>query len=141
MCEPGAAALDKVFAIVEDRSGGLWLGTEGGLSRVDVEGGYDHCYVLNKQPGKLLPLAARVTEPKTGRVMEVHTTQPGVQLYTAKGLTDRLGADGKSYGPYHGFCLETQHFPDSPSQPDFPSTILEPGEEYSTTTVYKFSAK
>jgi len=110
-------------------------------ARVDRVPGqnYDHCYVLNKRPGGLLSLAARVVDPKTGRVMEVHTTQPGVQLYTAKGLSDRLGADGKSYGPYHAFCLETQHYPDSPNRPAFPSTLLRPGETYEEVSIYKFS--
>ncbi len=109
-------------------------------ARVDrVQGeNYDHCYVLNKQPGKPLSLAARVVEPKTGRVMEVYTTQPGVQLYTAKGLGGRLGAEGKPYGPYHGFCLETQHYPDSPNWPAFPSTLLRPGETYEQVTIHKF---
>jgi aldose 1-epimerase len=60
-------------------------------------------------------------------------------LYTAKGLSDRLGADGKSYGPYHGFCLETQHYPNAPNVPAFPSTLLRPGEYYSQTTIHKFS--
>ena len=95
--------------------------------------------MLNKQPGKPLSLAARVVEPKTGRVMEVHTTQPGVQLYTAKGLNGRLGGDGKSYGPYHAFCLETQHYPDSPNRPAFPSTLLRPGEIFEEVTIHKFS--
>ena len=110
-------------------------------ARVDrVQGeNYDHCYVLNKESGKRLSLAAKVMEPKTGRVMEVYTTQPGVQLYTAKGLNGRLGADGKSYGPYHGFCLETQHYPDSPNRPAFPSTVLRPGETYEQVTIHKFS--
>ncbi len=109
-------------------------------ARVDqVQGeNYDHCYVLNKEPGKRLSLAARATDHKTGRVMEVHTTQPGVQLYTAKGLTDRLGADGKSYGPYHGFCLETQHYPNAPNAPAFPSTLLRPNQTYQQTTIHKF---
>ena len=100
---------------------------------------YDHCYVLKKKSGERLWLAARVVEPKTGRVMEVHTTQPGVQLYTAKGVSDRYGADGKSYGPYHGFCLETQHYPDAPNRPAFPSTLLRPGETYEEVTIHKFS--
>ncbi|MBN2475231.1 MAG: galactose mutarotase [Pirellulales bacterium] len=107
-----------------------------------VEGAnYDHCYVLNKTPGERLSLAARVAEPKSGRVMEVFTTQPGVQLYTAKGLNDRLKAAGGPYGPYHGLCLETQHFPDSPNRADFPSTVLRPGETYREVTVHKFSVQ
>jgi aldose 1-epimerase len=102
---------------------------------------YDHCYVLNKKPGERLSLAARVVEPKGGRVMEVFTTQPGVQLYTAKGLSGKLQAGGVPYGPYHGFCLETQHYPDAPNRPDFPSTVLRPGETYRQVTVHKFTVK
>lgn len=111
-------------------------------SRIDqVEGGYDHCYVLNKTPGQRLSLAARLSDPTSGRVMEVHTTQPGVQLYTANGLSSRLKAGGLSYGRYHGVCLETQHFPDSPNRPAFPSTVLRPGETYRQVTVYRFSVE
>ncbi len=98
---------------------------------------YDHCYVLNVGNGQL-ELAARVVEPTSGRVMEVLTTQPGVQLYTAKGLSDRYQSDGVSYGPYHGFCLETQHYPDAPNKPEFPSTLLRPGETYHQKTVHRF---
>ena len=97
---------------------------------------YDHCYVLNKRPGEGLSLAARVVEPKSGRVMEVYTTQPGVQLYTG-GI--RLKTGRLSYGPYHAVCLETQHFPDSPNRPQFPSTVLRPGETYRQLTIHKFS--
>lgn len=112
-------------------------------SRIDqVENSnYDHCYVLNKKPQERLSLAARVVEPASGRVMEVYTTQPGVQLYTAKGLSSRFKAGGVAYGPYHGFCLETQHFPDSPNRPEFPSTVLRPGETYRHTTIHKFSVR
>jgi len=97
---------------------------------------YDHCYVLNKRPGEGLSLAARVVEPKSGRVMEVYTTQPGMQLYTG-GI--RLKTGRLSYGPYHAVCLETQHFPDSPNRPQFPSTVLRPGEVYRQLTIHKFS--
>jgi len=111
-------------------------------SRIDqVEGGYDHCYVLNKAEGEKLSLAARVVEPKSGRVMEVYTTQPGIQLYTANFLDDRYKADGVQYGKHYGLCLETQHFPDSPNKPDYPSTLLRPGETYKQTTVHKFSVQ
>ena len=104
-----------------------------------VEGkNYDHCYVLNKQPEQRLSLAARASDPKSGRVMEVFTTQPGVQFFTASFLSDRLRAGGTAYGPYHGFCLETQHYPDSPNRPHFPSTILRPGDTYHELTVHKF---
>jgi len=97
---------------------------------------YDHCYVLNKRPGEELSLAARVVEPRSGRVMEVYTTQPGVQLFTAARM--KLKSGRVSYGPYGGFCLETQHFPDSPNRPHFPSTVLRPGETYRQVTIHKF---
>lgn len=100
---------------------------------------YDHCYVLDHPAGKRLDLAARVVEPTSGRVMEVFTTQPGVQLYTAKSLNAKLSGGGKPYGPYFGFCLETQHFPDAPNRPDFPGTVLRPGETYRETTAFQFS--
>ncbi|NLS97353.1 MAG: galactose mutarotase [Planctomycetaceae bacterium] len=104
-------------------------------------GGYDHNFVLNKK-GNDLTLAASVYEPKTGRVMEVYTTEPGVQFYCGNFLDgSNVGKGGKVYNFRNGMCLETQHFPNSPNQPDFPSTILRPGEEYRTTTVYKFFAK
>jgi aldose 1-epimerase len=106
-----------------------------------VEGGYDHNYVLNSGGGSLA-LAARVSEPTSGREMEVYTVEPGVQLYTGNFLDGSLtGKDGKVYEKHYGFCLETQHFPDSPNKPDFPSVVLEPGQKYTTVTVYKFSTK
>lgn len=106
-----------------------------------VPGGYDHCYVVNKEPGEL-KLIAKVTEPESGRVMEVYSTEPGVQLYTGNFLDgSNTGKNDVVYNKHYGFCLETQHFPDSPNQPDFPSTILEPGEKYTQTTIYKFIAK
>lgn len=97
---------------------------------------YDHCYVLNKKAGQQLSLAARLVEPKSGRVMEVYTTQPGVQLYTG-GI--RLKTGRLRYDRYHAVCLETQHYPDSPNRPQFPSTVLRPGETYRQLTVHKFS--
>jgi aldose 1-epimerase len=100
--------------------------------------GYDHNFVLNGVAGSLR-LAARVTDPLSGRVMEV-LTEPGVQFYTGNALQNRLrGKSGKVYGPRSGFCLETQHFPDSPNQPAFPSTILRPSEPFHSTTVYRFT--
>lgn len=101
--------------------------------------GYDHNYVLNG--GGSLSLAARVYEPTTGRVMEVFTTEPGVQFYSGNFLTGGISSRGAIYGRRHAFCLETQHFPDSPNQPDFPSVVLNPGETYTTTTVYQFATK
>jgi aldose 1-epimerase len=89
-----------------------------------------------------LALAARVSEPETGRVLLVLTTQPGVQFYSGNFLDGTLtGHGGTVYGHRSGFCLETQHFPDSPNRPDFPSTTLEPGETYRHTTVYKFGVE
>jgi aldose 1-epimerase len=104
-------------------------------------GGYDHNYVLNSG-GKSLALFARAYEPNSGRVMEVLTTEPGVQLYTANHLSGKVaGVGGVSYPKHGGFCLETQHYPDSVNRPNFPSTILRPGQTWKTTTVFKFSAK
>ncbi|MBM3823427.1 MAG: galactose mutarotase [Verrucomicrobia bacterium] len=101
--------------------------------------GYDHNFVLN-HGGKSLGKAAVVTEPKTGRVLEVLTTEPGIQLYTGNHLDGSLtGTGGIVYGRHGGFCLETQHFPDSINKPSFPSVVLRPGQTYRTTTIYKFS--
>jgi aldose 1-epimerase len=102
--------------------------------------GYDHNFVLNRSGGDLAP-AARVTDPKSGRTLVVSTTQPGVQFYTANFLDGTIhGKGGAVYGRRSAFCLETQHFPDSPNQPNFPSVVLKPGEKYHSTTVFKFSA-
>jgi aldose 1-epimerase len=103
--------------------------------------GYDHNWVLNRK-GRRLSLAARVEEPSTGRVLEVSTTEPGIQFYTGNFLDGTIkGKGGKVYGLRSGFCLETQHFPDSPNNPEFPSTVLKPGEKFHSTTVFKFSVK
>ncbi len=100
--------------------------------------GYDHNYVL---PGSGLKLAAVAKDPKSGRVMTVRTTEPAVQLYTGNHLKKVNGKGGHVYQTRHGFCLETQHYPDSPNQPAFPSTTLRPGETYQSTTIYQFSAE
>ena len=103
--------------------------------------GYDHNWVLNKEDAEL-SLAARVYEPESGRVMEVFTIEPGVQFYTGNFLDgSAIGKGGISYKHRYGFCLETQHFPDSPNKPEFPSVVLNPGDEYASTTVYAFTAK
>ena len=102
--------------------------------------GYDHNYVINGG-GKGLTLAARVTEPTTGRIMEVMTTEPGVQFYSANHVNNVVGKGGKTYVKRGAFCLETQHYPDTPNKKEFPTTLLRPGQTYSTTTIYKFSAK
>jgi aldose 1-epimerase len=101
------------------------------------QGGYDFNYVLNN-PGDLDALAASVTDPQSGRTIEMYTNEPGVQFYTSNFLNDVRGKDGKTYQHWGAFTLEAQHFPDSPNQPSFPSTELKPGEKYSQTTIYKF---
>jgi len=105
-------------------------------------GGYDHNWVLNGTPAEGMTLAARVHEPTTGRTLEIHTTQPAIQFYSGNFLDGTLtGKEGVVYQHRTGFCLETQHYPDSPNQPDFPSTILRPGQEYRTRTVFRFGAE
>ena len=104
-------------------------------------GGYDHNWVLNKNIGGLTQ-AAEVYEPKSGRVMDVLTTEPGLQFYTGNFLDGTIhGKGGKAYGKRSAFCMETQHYPDSPNKPNFPSTELKPGHTYKTTTIYRFSAR
>ena len=104
--------------------------------------GYDHNFVLRRASGAPISLAARVVEPNTGRVLEVWTTEPGVQFYTGNFLDGTArGKGGLTYARRSAFCLETQHFPDSPNQPKFPSVVLNPGEKYSTTTMYKFTTE
>jgi aldose 1-epimerase len=101
--------------------------------------GYDHNWVLDLEPGAGLRLVARVEEPHSGRAMQVHTDQPGLQFYSGNFLDGTLaGANGQAVRQGDGLCLETQHFPDSPNRSDFPSTVLRPGERYASTTVYRF---
>lgn len=102
--------------------------------------GYDHNYVLNNQDGSLA-LAARVHDPSSGRLMEVFTTEPGIQLYTGNRLDGAKGKDGMTYVRNGALCLECQHYPDSPNNSNFPSTVLRPGERYKETTIYKFYTK
>ncbi|HTP13095.1 MAG TPA: aldose epimerase family protein [Bacteroidota bacterium] len=112
-----------------------------GYEQLKKGGGYDHNWVLNKSANELA-LAARVFEKSSGRVMEVLTTEPGIQFYTGNFLDGTLvGKGGKKYERRSGFCLETQHFPDSPNKPEFPSTVLNPGQSYTSTTIYRFSTK
>ncbi len=112
----------------------------------DVPGGYDHCYVINRPDNealgarKLQP-TAKVFEPTSGRLMEILTTEPGVQLYTGNYLDGLAGRSGTKYQQHHGFCLETQHFPDSPNQPGFPETILQPGQTYTHSTIHRFATE
>ncbi len=109
--------------------------------QLKLGGGYDHNFVLNRS-GDGLSLAARVYEPTSGRVMEVWTTEPGLQFYSGNFLNGNdVGKGGVPYAWRSAFCLEAQHFPDSPNQPTFPNVVLRPGEVYKQRTVYKFSAK
>jgi len=111
---------------------------EADYEQLELAGGYDHNWVLNRgDPG--LSLAAVVHHPVTGRTMEMSTTEPGVQFYSGNQLPTHIsGKRGSRYGPRHGLCLEAQHFPDSPNRPEFPSTVLREGETYRQTTVYRF---
>lgn len=103
--------------------------------------GYDHNWVLNNRDGSLA-LSAWIYEPATGRAMVVYTTEPGIQFYTGNFLDGSITGKGdRVYKKRYGFCLEAQHFPDSPNKPDFPPVILRPGEEYRQTTIYRFAAK
>jgi len=126
-----------------DFTGGASIGahiSDGNQQLQFAGGGYDHNFVLNA-PHELSRVAARVHEPKTGRMMEVFTSEPGIQFYSGNFLDGSIvGKDGRAYVKHSGFCLETQHFPDSPNHANFPSTVLRPGEEYRHTTVYRFSA-
>lgn len=108
--------------------------------QIKLGAGYDHNFVINRQ-GNELASAARVEEPKSGRVLEVHTTEPGVQFYSANHLNGFTGKAGHVYDKRNAFCLETQHYPDSPNKSAFPTTTLRPGEVFHSRTVYAFSAK
>lgn len=107
--------------------------------QIKYGGGYDHNYVLKEKANRELVKAAEVTEPNSGRVMTVYTTEPGIQFYSGNFMNGKETGKGAVYGYRHGFCLETQHFPDSPNQPTFPSTVLQPGETWESQTVYRFS--
>jgi len=109
--------------------------------QLKIAGGYDHNWVLNGKPGEL-KLAAKLSDPKSGRVLTVTTTEPGVQFYSGNFLDGtKLGKTGAPYGKNSGLCLETQHYPDSPNQPAFPSTELKPGKTLHSTTVFAFSTE
>lgn len=110
------------------------------LKGKDLPGGYDHNFVINNG-GRALTLAALVYDPKSGRGMETHTTEPGIQLYTANFLKAQKGKGGAVYGQHGAFCLEAQHYPDSVHHDHFPSVILRPGQTYRQTTVYAFSTR
>lgn len=130
-----------VLAPVEGTPMNFLTPTAIGARIAEVPGGYDHNYVLTSGGGALA-LAARVVEPESGRVMEISTVEPGIQFYSGNFLDGAIkGKSGQAYAKYWGFCLETQHFPDSPNHANFPSTVLRPGETYKTITVHKFSTK
>ncbi len=103
----------------------------------EVGAGYDHNFVISGAPNSLRPVAL-VYEPRTGRTLEVFSTKPGVQLYTGNNLQNERGKQGAIYQRHHGFCLETQHYPDSINQPGFPSSVLRPEEHYKHTTIFRF---
>jgi aldose 1-epimerase len=101
--------------------------------------GYDHCFVVNRKSANELAMAAKVRDPKSGRTMTVYTTQPGVQVYTSNHFNGQPGSGG--FDKHGAICLETQHYPDSPNRPEFPTTLLKPGETMSHKTVHKFSVE
>ena len=101
--------------------------------------GYDHCFVLNKTEEGELSFAARIKEPVSGRIMEVYTTEPGVQVYTDNWADGYKGQNGATFPRRSAICFEAQHFPDSPNRPYFPSVVLNPGEQYTQKTVYRFA--
>ena len=103
--------------------------------------GYDHNFVINPDKKNDPKLAATVFEPGSGRYMKIYTTEPGVQFYSANFLFGITGKSGKPYPPRGAFCLETQHFPDSPNKPEFPTVVLRPGDTYKTSTIHKFLVK
>jgi len=104
-------------------------------------GGYDHNFVINSRPGAGIALAAELHDPASGRLMTVETDQPGVQFYSANHFRGMAGKKGQSYAKHAGLCLETQHFPDAPNRPEFPSTVLRPGETFRSTTVHTFAIR
>lgn len=130
--------LEPVKGTAMDFSVPVAIGTD--ISK--VAGGYDHTFVLDKKGGSEPELAVTLHHPPSGRYMEVYTTEPGVQFYSGNFLDGTLvGKYGIKYVKHAGLCLEAQHFPDSPNQPNFPNTILRPGETFKQTTVYRFSVK
>lgn len=135
--------LKPVVGTPFDFTKGKFIGREmdSGNEQLQLGNGYDHCWVLNKEEGEF-GLAARAYHQVTGRVLEVYTDEPGVQFYSGNFLDGTLPTQkGSVYGKRAGFCLETQHYPDSPNQPSFPSVRLNPGEAYTSKTTFKFSTK
>ncbi|MBP5621826.1 MAG: galactose mutarotase [Thermoguttaceae bacterium] len=111
------------------------------VAEPQFNGGYDHCFVLADKAEGELGLCAIATDPNSGRVMKIETTEPAVQFYSGNFLDGTTSCNGSKYEKHSAFCLETQHYPDSPNQPDFPNTILEPGKTYRHTTVHTFSVE
>jgi aldose 1-epimerase len=124
------------FDFVEPRRIGSRIGDAD--EQLLLAGGYDHNWILDGPLG-VLKVAAKVSSPLTGRVLELSTTEPGLQFYTGNALRPGVGKGAVRHGRGSGFCLEPQHFPDSPNKPHFPSTVLRKGDEYQSTTVYRFS--
>ena len=115
---------------------------ESDYEQLNYAGGYDHNWVLNKSDDGILKFAATVYEPNSGRMMEILTTEPGIQFYSGNFLDGSIvGKSDRAYKFRNGFCLETQHYPDSPNKAEFPSVVLRPGEIYNSTTIHKFSTK
>jgi aldose 1-epimerase len=128
------------FDFTQAESIGSWISQED--EQLKYGKGYDHNWVLIRSGNNGLILAASVYEPQSGRLMEVFTTQPGLQFYSGNFLDGTLVGKGKQvYTHRSGLCLETQHFPDSPNKAQFPSTVLSPGEKYQQRTIYKFSVR
>ena len=132
---------DTAFDFRTRKSIGRDLRAEyGGLGGPDAPEGYDHCFTVDGEPGNIRP-CAEVFEPASGRIMKVFTTQPGVQFYTGNMLTGVAGKQGSFYVKHSGFCLETEHFPDSPNQSGFPPCVFAPGNDYHEKTVFAFDVK
>ena len=129
----------EIVTASTDETARVWRTATGALLGVPSN---HHNYVLREGEGKGPRLAARVTEPKSGRIMKVLTTEPGIQFYSGNFLDGKVkGKGGVAYRKHAGFCLEAQHFPDAVHHKNFPSIILEPGKTYTQTTLYHFSAK
>ena len=115
---------------------------ESDYEQLKYTGGYDHNWVLNKSTDGNNNFAVTVYEPISGRFMEILTKEPGIQFYSGNFLDGSIvGKSGRAYKFRNGFCLETQHYPDTPNKPEFPSVVLKPGEIYNSTTIHKFSIK
>ena len=136
-------ALDPVAGTPFDFRGFTAIGARirGNHQQLVYGRGYDHNFVLNARRGPGLNTAAQLVDPESGRMLTVLTEEPGLQFYSGNFLDGTLyGTSGHQYRQGDGLCLETQHFPDAPNKPNFPSTTLRPGQTYQTTTVYAFSA-